>query len=761
MNIKTFSGYQKALIHFIRVVWALTFVLGIAGVPQNTGRATAVDWDIPGPPRIFAQYTDDHIRFEYTDPGAEVTFSIYESQGGNLLWEESRTADESGFAMVSIWDHRVDLQPGMFVMVSDGTTTKELLLEPLSLDTFDPDENVMAGTAAPGREVWVVANNDPDSCGVVVTADENGDWSYDFDNQDCDVYDASGSYAQVMDEDDDTTEVFVAFIDGWHDYDMGDVPHWACNAGGWAVDSDDRDRDLEIRILADGEQDENVVATTRAENPTDLIGVCGADGTCGYEVSLWGQISPYEEHQIFVQAYDEETGQWFGLNGDPKPLTCRTYDIYIYDTLTGETRPLTDLRDSWEFNPRWSPDGKQVVHDRWSLDLENNMGVHITQVDTGESAPLAGAENGSYPFWSPNGQWIAFNQGDDLYLLPPGGGEPSLVRADAFMASWAPNSQRLVFSQPSDGSIRTADLNGENVTLVVERGNGPAWSPNGQWIAYEMDGDLWKVRVNMLGVPLGSPIRMTNEPAWEGRPSWSNNSQTIVIHKGFDRDTDLWAIPSMGGTANWLTGAPNFADYDPNYSNNGRYVAYSSFSPAGQAPRSWVSAYTFDLPAGISSEGGYPYHFEFEWSSPEPGQFSGQGGELVVSEDAPSYDGYVLLRGIMELAGVDTEDGLVCGEVSEINPNQPVRFLIGWLPDGEMTYPEAQAHFASISASVVWGDTMSAELVGHGILPFYSTTDWFPYMCSFSRPKPMFALQAEWSGYFNTVFLPVLASVNP
>jgi len=752
MNIKTFSGYKIALVHFMKVAWALAFVLGIAGAPQNTGRASAVDWDIPLP-RVFAQYTDDHIRFEYTAPGAQVTFSIYGSQGDeDPIWSGNRTADESGFAMVSIWEHQVDLQPDMFIVVSDGVTTKELLLEPLSLDTFDPVENIMAGTAAPGREVWVVANNDPDNCGVVVTADENGDWSYDFDDQECDLYDASGSYAQVVDEDDDTTEVFVAFIDGWHDYDVGDVPHWACNVGGWAVDSDDRDRDLEIRVLADGEEEENVVATTRAENTTDLIGVCGADGTCGYEVSLWGEISPYEEHQIFVQAYDEETDQWLGLNGDPKPLTCRTYDIYIYDTLTGETRQLTDLRDSWEFNPRWSPYGKQIVHDSWSLDLEDNLGVQITQVDTGESAPLAGAENGSYPFWSPNGQWIVFNQGEDLYLLPPGGGTPRLVREDAYMASWAPNSLRLVFNQPSDGSIRTMDLNGRNEILVAERGSGPAWSPNGLWIAYELDGDLWKLRVDWRGRPLGSPIRMTNQPAWEGRPSWSVDSRTIVFHKGFDRDTDLWTIPSMGGAATWLTGAPGFGDYDPNFSHNGRYVAYSSFSPAGQAPRNWGGIYTRDLPGGFWSEGEHTYSYRYDF---EPGI----SDELTfnVSREATLYKDLVLLRPRFQWARVDGG----CAMVDSINPDQQTQFHFGWVTDDVMTYQEALDFFENLRPEAVWDDGMSTSLELRDVLPYFATDDWSQYLCSYTVPKPMLALQAGWSDFYNTVFLPMLANVNP
>lgn len=207
------------------------------------------------------------------------------------------------------------------------------------------------------------------------------------------------------------------------------------------------------------------------------------------------------------------------------------------------------------------------------------------------------------------------------------------------MASWAPNSQRLAFYQPSDGSIRTVGHKDGSETLVVERGNGPAWSPNGQWIAYEVDGDLWKVSVDMRGNPLGDPIRLTSEMTWEGRPSWSNNSHSLAFHANLVQDTDIWSISAEGGEATWLTGAPGFDDYDANYSKNGRYVAYSSFSPNCQAARQWVAAFTYDLSADNLVDGTYPYHFDLEWSVPEPGYFTGQGGEFVISGAAPIYDG--------------------------------------------------------------------------------------------------------------------------
>jgi Tol biopolymer transport system component/regulation of enolase protein 1 (concanavalin A-like superfamily) len=535
---------------------------------------------------------------------------------------------------------------------------------------------------------------------------------------------------------------FFEFTEGWgflpegfHDYDQGDVPSWACNAGGWAADPDDRAADVNIEIVVDDQHLTNLVAGEFRQDLLDA-GVC-VDGNCSFAMSLWGAISPYAPHRVDIWAQDTTAGDWVLLSNSAKTLTCRTYDIYAYDAVTGETRQITNLRDADEYNPSWSPGGKWVAHD--VVGADGSHGIYVTNVKTGASSPLNGAEDGGNDAaWSPLGLLIAFDRrwvGDSsVYVVPPVGGKVKLLRSDAVSPAWSPTGLRIVFHQPSDGSIRTMNLTGGGVKLIAASGEYPAWSPDGKWIAYEHAGDIWKVRVSLLGVPLGQPIRVTTSGASDGGAAWSADSQTLVFHSGIGTDFDLWTVPAAGGMATWLTGAPGFGEYDPGYSSDGRQVAYSGFSPDGQAARTWVAAYTYDLPVGTLSDGTYPYHFEFEWTLPEPGQFSGQGGEFVISNGAPIYDGYVLLRGPRELRGVDSPEGLACEEVSEINPGQPLRFLVGWVPDyGAMTYAEASAHFESIVARAAWGDGASADLVRHEVRPFSSSDDWFQYVCTFTR----------------------------
>ena len=522
------------------------------------------------------------------------------------------------------------------------------------------------------------------------------------------------------------TEGWGFLPEGFHDFDEGDVPNWACNAGGWAADPDNREADVNIEVVVDHQTVANLVAGDFRQDLLDA-GVC-VDGNCSFSTSLWGVISSYEPHRVDVWAQDD-TGEWVLLSNSAKTLTCRTYDIYAYDPLTGETRQITgtgtDLRETGEYDPTWSQNGKKVAHDVVS---DDSHGIYITDVKTGVSTPLIGAQDGGNDAaWSPNGKLIAFDRRwfDDpnIYIVPASGGAESLAREDAVNASWAPNGKRLVFHQPSDGSIRTAAVDGGKGidTLIVVNGSEPAWSPDGDWIAYEFDGNIWKQRVNIQGTTFGGPIQITHLNAWHvGGPAWSADSQTIIFNAGVSDDIDLWSVPAAGGEITWLTGATGYGEFGPDNARNSSNIAYASFSPEGQAPRTWVAAYTYD--AGTWESGTHTYQF---WTDGAP---NGEEFSFEVSADNPLYPGLALIR--PETLRTDTSEG--CANIDSIHPDQQTRFHIGWTFDG--VFGDAQVYYENFLAQVRWDASEPATMQRHEIFPLTSPVDWFGYTCTFTRP---------------------------
>ncbi len=254
------------------------------------------------------------------------------------------------------------------------------------------------------------------------------------------------------------------------------------------------------------------------------------------------------------------------------------YDIYVFNAKKGTTLQVTSIPAAGEFNPSFSNNGKNVVHD---VLTSTSHDLYVTDVATGTSTALAGGDGGNDAAWSPNGKLIAFDRIPDgdpsLYVVPAGGGTRTLVRADAVDPAWSPNSKRLVFTDDADGSVRTIDVKTGAETTVAAFGLNPVWSPNGTAIAFTDGDDLYTVAVNRAGVASGAPVQITFDGAgaFNQQPSWSNNSRTIVFHSNRGGDFDLWTVPASGGTPALLTGLAGAGDFDPAYSNNGKLVAYA------------------------------------------------------------------------------------------------------------------------------------------------------------------------------------------
>ena len=264
-----------------------------------------------------------------------------------------------------------------------------------------------------------------------------------------------------------------------------------------------------------------------------------------------------------------------------------SYDIYSIDVNTGKVNRITKITDADEYNPSFSNDGKHIAHDVLGGTAPLGHSIYITDVKSGVSKFLEGADGGNDASWSPDGKYITFDRsvvGDpNIYVVPAGGGVRTLVRANAVDAEWSNNSKRLVFTDFTDYTLRTVDLNGGSETELGVQGVNPSWSNDGKYIVYSDYLSLYTIAVNEFGLPIGSPMQLTFDgyDVYNQQPSWSNNGKTIVFHSNRETDNydfNVWTISACGGTPNLLTGLTDIGDYDPCYSKNGQYVAYDGYT---------------------------------------------------------------------------------------------------------------------------------------------------------------------------------------
>src|SRR5687768_8485056 len=76
------------------------------------------------------------------------------------------------------------------------------------------------------------------------------------------------------------------------------------------------------------------------------------------------------------------------------------YDIYTYDIKKGITTQVTHLSGESAYNVSWSNNGKKIAYDLVGPSASPySQTIFISQVETGVSLPLLGAEGGNDPAW--------------------------------------------------------------------------------------------------------------------------------------------------------------------------------------------------------------------------------------------------------------------------------------------------------------------------------------------------------------------------
>jgi hypothetical protein len=167
---------------------------------HNSGRSLAPF------PHLVASLTEDWFYLVHFPADALVNLAVYESQGGAALWTGTATTDGSGFVWIDA-EGRWDIEPGTYLVASDGTLTKELVAEALTFEVFDTTRGVLDGTApAPfGRRVWVGFGWDYGGWFMDVATNKKGAWTADFGAPVPNGY--NWVAAQIFDADGDASEL--------------------------------------------------------------------------------------------------------------------------------------------------------------------------------------------------------------------------------------------------------------------------------------------------------------------------------------------------------------------------------------------------------------------------------------------------------------------------------------------------------------------------------------------------------------------------
>lgn len=142
----------------------------------------------------------------------------------------------------------------------------------------------------------------------------------------------------------------------------------------------------------------------------------------------------------------------------------------------GSSQRLIGNPDTLDWEPRVSPDGSEVVFNRWTDNTASEFSIWIRDLDTGEERQVRDRTNKpEHPDWSPDGEWIIYNtfandgaleqieriRADDPHAKPE-----VLYQDHGYKAAYSPDGSRIVFG--CNGRLCVMNADGSDVRVLYE-----------------------------------------------------------------------------------------------------------------------------------------------------------------------------------------------------------------------------------------------------------------------------------------------------
>lgn len=183
-----------------------------------------------------------------------------------------------------------------------------------------------------------------------------------------------------------------------------------------------------------------------------------------------------------------------------------------------------------------SPDGKRLAYVASESGISH---LYVRRLDQFDSVAISDSEGATFPFFSPNGDWVAFFSQGKLKKAPSEGGRPIDICAlpTFFGGTWTPKDI-IVAAVPMLGlaTVPAAGGSPEKVKIAGGRnvyGQGLTWLAGGDWVAFA---DYFEAR---------RTIKAVNLTSGEIRLLLSNGQGPLFSagHLVYYEGGSLWAVP--------------------------------------------------------------------------------------------------------------------------------------------------------------------------------------------------------------------------
>jgi hypothetical protein len=192
------------------------------------------------------------------------------------------------------------------------------------------------------------------------------------------------------------------------------------------------------------------------------------------------------------------------------------------------------------------------------------------------------------PNWTRDGKQLVVNRGGGIFAIPVAGGEPRQIDTGTVMRS--NNDHGFSF----DGrwlAISSGGDQGSRIYVVAATGGEPrlvtptgpsywhGWSPDGRTLAYcaRRDGNFDIYTIPAAG---GPEQRLTTAEGLDDGCEYTADGTKIYFNSERTGVMQIWRMNPDGTAQEQVTTDPNFADWFPHPSPDGKWLVFLSFDKA-------------------------------------------------------------------------------------------------------------------------------------------------------------------------------------
>jgi Tol biopolymer transport system component len=196
------------------------------------------------------------------------------------------------------------------------------------------------------------------------------------------------------------------------------------------------------------------------------------------------------------------------------------------------------------------------------------------------------------PNWTRDGRALIYNADGKIWRIPTTGGEPVQVNTGRHLKNnndhgISPDGKQLVISdqsEPDDFSrIYTLPMGGSDKPVLRvghpdARSYWHGWSPDGKTLAYVyVHATNGKAEIWARDLATGKDKALIAGPGTSDGPEWSPDGKHLWFNSARSGAMQIWRANADGSGPVQITTDPDYRDWFPHISPDGKWVAFISF----------------------------------------------------------------------------------------------------------------------------------------------------------------------------------------